>query len=216
MLGQLREIVLSYRALARLLELLLDARPILFVGRGIDQPLEVDPVVPDVQRLHEGILRHVFPVGAHRSASGARRLALRELDMTPGEDHARGQALDVPFPWSGKRLIQVIDVEDHAALGRGKGPEVRQVSVTTGLHPKAGARGVGQVGGHDRGGPAIKGEGRLGHPAMANRNEIQHPALVRGEDDLDRIRSLRGRLPSAMVRAGHGVPEPLALARRSA
>ena len=81
--------------------------------------------------------------------------------MTPGQDHAGGQTLDVPFPWSGKRFIQVIDVEDQAALGRGKGAEVREVGVATGLHPEAGAWRVRQVGGHDRGGAAIKGEGRL-------------------------------------------------------
>jgi hypothetical protein len=100
------------------------------------------------------------------------------MDMTPGQNHASGQTLEVPFPWSGKRFIQIIDVEDQAALGRGKAAEVRKVGVTTGLHPEAGAWGLSQVGGHDRGGPAIKGEGRLHHPAVANRHKVQQPALV--------------------------------------
>ena len=81
--------------------------------------------------------------------------------MTPGQDHAGGQALDVPFPWGGKRFIEIVDVEDQAALGRGKGAEVREVGIATGLHLDAGVRRVGQVGGHDRGGPAIESEGRL-------------------------------------------------------
>ena len=42
-------------------------------------------------------------------------------------------------------FIQVIEVEDHAALGRGKGAEVRKVGVATGLHREAGVWRVRQV-----------------------------------------------------------------------
>jgi hypothetical protein len=61
-LGELWEIVRGNRAPARLLDFLLYACAILFVSHRIHQPPEVDLVVPDVQRLHEGILCHVFPV----------------------------------------------------------------------------------------------------------------------------------------------------------
>ena len=130
--------------------------------------------------------------------------------MSPGQDHAGGQALDVPFPGRRQRFIQVIDVEDHVALGRGKAAEVREVGVPTGLHPEAGAGGVGQVGGHEHGGAAIKGEGRLDHPTVANRHQVLQPALVGGQHQLDRIPALPGRFPAALVRAGHGVAQPLA------
>ena len=62
MLGQFWEIMLGNSAPARLLEFFLDARALLFLRHRIDQPLEFDPVVPDIQRGHEGVLRHVFPV----------------------------------------------------------------------------------------------------------------------------------------------------------
>src|SRR4029453_19636739 len=60
--GELWEIMLGNSAHARLLKFFLDTRALLLVGHCIDQPLEIDPVVPSVQRRHEGILRHVLPV----------------------------------------------------------------------------------------------------------------------------------------------------------
>src|SRR6476661_8542506 len=102
-----------------------------------------------------------FSAGAHRGACGARRLALLEPDMTAGQNHTGGQTLEVPFPWSRKCFIEVIDVEDQAALRRSKATEVGEVGIAAGLHREARAWGVGKVSGHDRGRAAIKGERRL-------------------------------------------------------
>jgi hypothetical protein len=60
--GELWEIVLGNSTPARLLDFLLYARALLVIGHRIDQSPEVDLVVPDVQRRHKGVLRHVFPV----------------------------------------------------------------------------------------------------------------------------------------------------------
>jgi hypothetical protein len=47
---------------------------------------------------------------------------------------------------------------------------------------------------------------------VANRHEVEQPALVLGKHHVDRVRTILGRLPSTMLRAGHGVAQRLAFA----
>ena len=67
-----------------------------------------------------------------RSASPKPRSRAGDLD-------ARGQALDVPLERAGKRLVEVVEVEDEVALGRREAAEVREMGVTAELHVEAGA-----------------------------------------------------------------------------
>ena len=51
-----------------------------------------------------------------------------------GDQHAHGQALDVPLPRARERLVEVVEVEHQPPLGRGEHAEVRQVRVPAALH----------------------------------------------------------------------------------
>src|SRR5208282_4931276 len=105
-------------------------------------------------------------------------IVLTQTEVTPGDDYACGKALEVEFPRRGKRLVEIVDVENHVALGRSEGTKVHQMRVATCLHSGPGDRRMGQVSRHQRGRAAIKGERRLQHSPVANRNEIRHSALV--------------------------------------
>ena len=74
----------------------------------------------------------------------------------------------------GQRLVEVVDVEDQMALGRGEDAEVHEMAIAADLDVEARGRRGCEVGGHDRGGAAIEGEGRLAHAAIANRDEMRH------------------------------------------
>ena len=83
---------------------------------------------------HGRIVGHVLAVAAHGGAHGARRIAFEQADLAAGDDHAGGQALEVPLPGRRQGLVEIVDIEDDAALGRGEAAEVRQMGVATGLH----------------------------------------------------------------------------------
>jgi hypothetical protein len=56
--------------------------------------------------------------------------------VAAGDGDARGQALYVPFPRTGQRFVEVVDVEQQFPLGRSEPSEVGEVRVTAGLHPE--------------------------------------------------------------------------------
>ncbi len=72
-----------------------------------------------------------------------------------------GHALQVPLEGAADGFVEVVDVEDEAAVGRGKSAEVAHMGVAAELADDAGGGQHGQVGGHDRHGAAKVAEGRL-------------------------------------------------------
>ena len=74
------------------------------------------------------------------------------------DDKAGGQALEVPFPGTGKRFVKVVDVEHEAPLRGRKYAEVGEVGVAAQLHLDTGCRGALEVGRHDGGRATIEGE----------------------------------------------------------
>jgi hypothetical protein len=105
-LDQLGEIVLGNASRPRLFQSLFAADSRFFALRllahAINQVLQVDSVVPDIERLHECIISHLLAIGLHRGAGRPHRLVLSQTKVTSSHDHARGQALQVPFPWCGQ------------------------------------------------------------------------------------------------------------------
>ncbi len=87
--------------------------------------------------------------------------------MTSGDDNAGREPLNVPLPGRPQGFVEIVDVEEDVALGRGETAEVHQVSVAAGLDAKSGRRRRRQIGRHDCRGPAIEGERRLGHTGEA-------------------------------------------------
>ena len=104
---------------------------------------------------------------------------------------------------AGKRLVEIVDVEDEPALRRGKAAEIHQMAVAAGLHMDAGRRRLRQIGGHHAGGAAVEGERRLQHAAIAQRHQIRLPGRVGGAQDADRVRPARMRPPAGMRIARH-------------
>src|SRR5271166_2184071 len=98
-----------------LFDSLSDTPAILFARLFLEKPLECNRVVPDIEGAHRPIIDHPLPVAAHGVDRGPRDVAFRQLDMMPGYNHARDQTLEVPLPWRGKGLIEVIDVEHNIA-----------------------------------------------------------------------------------------------------
>ena len=66
----------------------------------------------------------------------------REAVVAAGDREAGGQPLDVPLPRAGERLVEVVDVEDQPALGRGEHAEVGQVRVAAAAARCSPERGV--------------------------------------------------------------------------
>ena len=144
-------------------------------------------------------------------------VARREAALARGDHDAGRQPLDVPLPGAGERLVEVVDVEDEAPLGRAEDAEVREVGVTAALHVEARARRRREVGGHDRRGAAIERERRGEHAAVADRHELGHARRGLRLEDADRVGPLRRRLVRAVARArDSGARRPPALGARSA
>ena len=117
-----------------------------------------------------------------------------------GDQHARGQALDVPLKWGGQRLVEVVDVEHEAPIRRGEEAEVEQVGVAAGLHPNVRRRRMGQIPRHRcRGSAEVRELGRR-HPAMADLDHVRQAALLLLLQDGDRIRPVGRRIPLSVAR----------------
>ena len=178
--------------------------------QDLENAVEIDAIVPDVQRVHRGVVGHSFAVGAHGFRRRLRRVAVEQPDMMGGDDDAGRQPLDVPLPWRRQGFVEIVDVEEDVALRRGEAAEIHEVSVAARLHAKPGGGGRGQVGRHDRGRAAIEGERRLRHAPEAYRDQLRNPAFIGLVQKLDRIAPVLGRLPAALRCARRGVAQRLA------
>ena len=147
------------------------------------------------------------------STTRSRSLA-REAVVARGDQDARGEPLDVPLPRAGQRLVEVVDVEHQAPLGRGEHAEVGQVRVPAALHPQAGARRRGEIVRHDLRGAAVEGERRDEHPPVADRDELRDPRLRLALEQLNRIRAPSVGSKCACVE--RGTPGALPCRERSA
>ena len=134
--------------------------------------LDVDVVVPDVDRPHPRGAANGLPVGLTAAATISRRTDGLKPMVAPADLEARGQPLHVPFPRPGKRLVEVVDVEDQLPLGRREDAEVRQMGVPAELHGDARSRRRVQIGRHDQRRAAKEREWRDEHPAVPHRDEI--------------------------------------------
>ena len=166
---QLGEQALRQAFSPRLFDPLPDPLHLLAGRQDLENAVEVDTVVPDVQRMHRGVVGHMLAVGAHGFRRRLRRLAVEQPDMMGGDDDAGRQPLDVPLPRGRQGLVEIVDVEEDVALWRGEAAEIHEVSIAAGLHAKSGGWGRGQVSRHDRGRAAIEDEGRLRHAPEADR-----------------------------------------------
>ena len=107
---------------------LLDSLPHpLHLGSGrqdLENAVEIDAVVPDIERAHRRIIRHSFTIGAHGLRRRLRSGAVGQVDMTSRDDNAGREPLNVPLPGRRQGFVEVVDVEEDVALGRCETAEI--------------------------------------------------------------------------------------------
>ncbi len=164
----------------------------------LPEPVEVgrlQPQVPDIEIGHRRKASHRLAVSANGRADRRSSLLLLQLKISGRHGEACDQPLQVPLPGPGQGLVEVVEVEDHVALGRPEAAEVREVGVPAELHGDAGRRGVLEVGSHHRGGTPVESERGDEHAPVAKWDELRHPCLRLSLKDLDRVTPVAGRLP---------------------
>jgi len=123
-------------------------------------------------------LRH-RPAIRGRDVEHALTRALGGEAVVAGRDlEAGSEALDVPLERSRRRLVEVVDVEHQAAVGRGEPPEVGQVGVTAELHLEIGGGRHREIGRHDERRAPVEGERRHQHALVAQRHELGDASLL--------------------------------------
>ena len=141
-----------------------------------DDLVDVDARVPEVERPHRRRTR-ASPRGTRAPTArliGAALLGV-EAAIAAGDGEARDEPLDVPLERAGQRLVEVVDVEDQPAVGRGEGTEVRQVRVAAELDLAARcAASPARSAAIEVGRAAEERERRHEHPPVADRHELGH------------------------------------------
>ena len=188
-------------------------------GRLLDDLPHADARVPEVHVALRGVLPHRLAVGAADRAIDDRALLDVEAAIASGDREARHQPLDVPLKRPGQRLVEVVDIEDEAAIRSRVDAEVRQVRVTAQLGKQARPRHAREVGGHHVRRAAVERKRRHEHPSVAQRHKLGH---ARGRlllEQLDRVAAVRRRLPCRVgaarnLAAGGATPRPSFLHRQ--
>ena len=103
-------------------------------------------------------------------------------------------------------LVEIVDIEDRDPFRARIAAKITEVAVAAGLHPQAGARTGGEIGGHDRCGTAQKGERVLLHPRIAHRKEVRNPALALLDQRFDRVGAVCRWLPFGLRSERHLFP----------
>ena len=169
----------------------------------VQQLLDVQPRIPHRQIGHRREAPHRLAVTAHRVPHDLASLLGRIAVPTSGDHQARHEALDIPLPRPRQRLVEIVHVEHQPALHRSEHAEVRQMRITTHLHPKPRTGRRRKIGRHDQRSTAIERERRDQHPPVADRHQLGNPRLRLLLQQRDRIRAMRHRLETGMAGARH-------------
>ena len=148
--------------------------------------------------------------GMHRSAIAPEqnrgRLAaggILAAGFAAGQDNTGRQALHIPLKRPADGFVEVVDVKDQPAIGRGVGAQVAHMRVPAELGKDAGMGQHRQVGGHDRNGAAKKTKGRSRHPLPLDRQQRRHPSYCGDRQRVDGIGLAVGGTPSVLLLTAH-------------
>ena len=86
--------------------------------------------------------------------------------LASGKDDGCGHAFEVPLEGAADGFVEVVDVEDEAAVGCGEGAEIADVGVAADLRFDAGVGDDGEICSHDGSRSTEEDEGRLRHELM--------------------------------------------------
>ena len=140
---------------------------------------------------------------ARKASGGFDAQAALGAGVVAGEDEAGGHAFDVPLEGAADGLVEVVDVEDEAAVGRGEGAEVADVRVAAELGVDAGVGAEREVVGHHGDGSAEEAEGRHGHAIGLDADKRGDTAAHGLGKQLQGVGAAEFWLPSGVAGAGH-------------
>ena len=175
------------------------ARPAPGRGRSIRDLVVVERqhAIPGLEDRRCGEHGHLLAIGAGDGLGEVEARFLVEV-LERRDDEAGGQALEVPFPGRDGRLVEVVEVEDEPALGRGEAAEVQADGSRPPPAPCRPVRGVrGEIG---RSSPPRRRAGRRrARPSCACSAAAAGwaAALALLDQDLDRVAAIGGAVQPA-------------------
>src|SRR6516225_1497071 len=104
------------------------------LGQRLDKVIDTGFCVPHLKWAHFREFMHVFAVPARAAGSAIAALTIRKSVRSGGKHYRCDKSLYIPLPWRRAGLIEIVDVEDDAAFGRGKSTKVKKVTITARLH----------------------------------------------------------------------------------
>ena len=169
----------------------------------LEDVLDRDRGVPDLEGAHRGVRADPAAILATDRPGDVAAGVLGIAVLARRDDDARREPLEVPFPRTAIRLVEVVEVEHETPFRAGIDPEIGEMRVTAQLRHRADRRRRGKVRGHDRCRAPEQREGRGQHASHPDRNERRQPTLVRGRQRRDRIGPICARCPDPVAAAGH-------------
>src|SRR6516225_9046846 len=107
-------------------------------------------VIPNLESAHFSVAGHLTPIRADRSLGSGQRITLLKFEVASGDDDARRQPLNIPFPWSRQGFVEIVGVEIKLAFRSRERTKVHEVAVAAGLYPNPGCRCPREVRSHYR------------------------------------------------------------------
>ena len=98
-----------------------------------ENAFHIEVEVPHIQVVHQGKLLHTLTVALHAPHHRLPALLGGVAILSTGHDHAGSQALHIPLPGTGERLVEIVHIEDLPALRGGIDAKIAQVGVTANL-----------------------------------------------------------------------------------
>ena len=145
---------------------------------------------------------HRLAVFAHRRRHDRAADRIVEASIPARDREAGGEPLHVPLEWSRQRLVEVVDAEDEPPVRCGEDAEVGEVRVAAELGVQSRPGPIREVGRHEIGAAAEKGERGHEHAPVPDRAELWKPRLRLLLEKIDRVSAHRRRLPNGVRGAG--------------
>ena len=98
-------------------------------------------------------------------------------------------------------LVEIVDVEDEAAIGSFEGAEILHVSVAADLRPQAGRRHGRQIGRHQRHRAAKEAEGRSRHARILDGQQTRDARAIGVDQQRDNVELALLGVPFALADA---------------
>ena len=174
-----------------------------FVAAFSAEQIQVQMGIPDFESGHQRIFVHAGAVGFNGGSRSIASGPFPYAGVAHGKHDAGGQAFHVPFPRGGKRLVEIVDVENKLPFGSGKAAKIGHVAIAGGLDVNSRDRSRSEIGGHNGRSAAQESERRFAHSGVTDRQERGQSPLVGSFQQLDGIRTVSRRGPLRVSRAGN-------------